>query len=44
MNILIADDEPSMLKILSAYFKKENMSVYTARMEKKHWIYFSPII
>lgn len=31
MNILIADDEPSMLKILSAYFKKENMSVYTAK-------------
>jgi len=30
MNILIADDEKNMLKILSAYFKKENMHVYTA--------------
>ncbi|MCC0627498.1 MULTISPECIES: response regulator transcription factor [unclassified Clostridioides] len=31
MNILIADDEVSMLKILYAYFKKENFNVLTAK-------------
>ena len=31
MNILIADDEISMLKILCAYFKKENFNVLTAK-------------
>ncbi|WP_270941182.1 response regulator transcription factor [Romboutsia lituseburensis] len=31
MNILIADDEVSMLKILQVYFKKEGYNVLTAR-------------
>lgn len=31
MNILIADDELSMLKILQAYFKKEGYNVLTAK-------------
>ncbi|HBF4559852.1 TPA: response regulator transcription factor [Clostridioides difficile] len=31
MNILIADDEISMLNILCAYFKKENFNVFTAK-------------
>lgn len=31
MNILIADDELSMLKILQVYFKKEGYNVLTAR-------------
>lgn len=31
MNILIADDEISMLKILSAYFKKEGYNVFQAK-------------
>ena len=30
MNILIADDEPQMVKILSAYFKKEGFNVLGA--------------
>ncbi|MFR3559562.1 MAG: response regulator transcription factor [Paraclostridium sordellii] len=30
MNILVADDELSMLKIIEAYLKKENFSVLTA--------------
>ena len=30
MTILIADDEPQMVKILSAYFKKEGFNVLTA--------------
>lgn len=31
MTILIADDEPQMLKILSAYFKNEGFDVLTAK-------------
>lgn len=31
MNILIADDEVSMIKILCAYFKKEGFNVFTAK-------------
>ncbi|MGL6105475.1 response regulator transcription factor [Romboutsia sp.] len=31
MNILIADDELSMLKILQAYFKKDGYNVFTAK-------------
>ncbi|URN95773.1 MAG: response regulator transcription factor [Candidatus Pristimantibacillus lignocellulolyticus] len=31
MNILIADDEPYMLKILQAYLEKESFTVYQAR-------------
>ncbi|MEH7614050.1 response regulator, partial [Gottfriedia acidiceleris] len=30
MNILIADDEKDMLKILEAYFKKEGYNVFLA--------------
>ncbi|CEQ22665.1 DNA-binding response regulator [[Clostridium] sordellii] len=30
MNILVADDEPSMLKIIEAYLKKEKFNVLTA--------------
>lgn len=30
MTVLIADDEPQMVKILSAYFKKEGLNVLTA--------------
>lgn len=30
MRILIADDEQDMLRILSAYFKKEGYEVFTA--------------
>lgn len=31
MNILIADDEPQMVKILSSYFKKEGFTVLEAK-------------
>ena len=30
MNVLIADDEKSMLKILSTYFEREGLNVITA--------------
>lgn len=30
MNILVADDELTMLKIIEAYLKKENFNVLTA--------------
>jgi len=39
MNILIADDEKNMLKILSAYFKKENM--YVSNGEEALDVFFS---
>lgn len=31
MNVLIADDEPQMVKIISAYFKKEGFVVFEAQ-------------
>jgi DNA-binding response OmpR family regulator len=31
MNILIADDDPDMLKIVGAYFKKEGFQIYSAQ-------------
>ena len=31
MNILVADDEISIVKIISAYLKKENFNVFTAK-------------
>lgn len=31
MNVLIADDEPQMVKILSAYFRKEGFCVFEAQ-------------
>lgn len=40
MNILIADDEISMLKILCAYFKKENFNVLTAKKWGRGFRYF----
>lgn len=35
MNILVADDELSMLKIIKAYLEKENMTVLTAKDGKE---------
>ncbi len=31
MNILIADDDPDMLKIVEAYFNKEGFRVFPAQ-------------
>ncbi|MFC8685212.1 response regulator transcription factor [Brevibacillus porteri] len=41
MNILIADDEEYMVKIVKAYFEKEGFSTYTAKdgQEALHMVY-----
>ncbi|MCR8658662.1 response regulator transcription factor [Paenibacillus endoradicis] len=45
MNILIADDEPFMLKILQAYLEKESFTIYQARdgEEALHLFYTNKI-
>jgi two-component system alkaline phosphatase synthesis response regulator PhoP len=35
--ILVADDEQDILEIISYNLLKEGYTVYTARMEMKHW-------
>lgn len=41
MNILVADDSPEMVQIVSAYLKKMDLPSILLLMGKQRWLFFT---